>query len=662
MESIGQRVIRSFLPEQHRDFFAQLPFIVVGSVDDSGWPWASILSGTPGFVDSPSPTTLTIRATALPGDPLATNIKPDAALGLLGIEIPTRRRNRVNVHVTDVADGVLGLAVDQSFGNCPQYIQRRSIDFVHSAGESIELIKATKLTSLDSTAVAMINAADTFFVSSYIHSDERPEIEGVDVSHRGGKPGFVNIDGNTLTVPDYAGNNFFNTLGNFLVNPKAGLVFVDFETGDILQLTGTVEILWEEEAEVKAFKGAERGWRFKLDHAIRLSAALPFRSVLKDFSPNSLITGDWAQSAATIAAEAKRDAWREYRLARIEDESSVIRSFYLEPTDGDGLPNHEPGQFATIRVTPDAEQAPWIRTYTVSSAPGEQYYRISVKREAEGVVSQYLHDRLKVGDVIDVRAPKGDFFIDAAENRPAVLLAGGVGITPMMSMAQHIANEGLRTRHLRPLTVFHASQTTEQRAFADDFKSLEQLSGGKIRYRSFISQPAETEEIGIDFEGSGFITADDLKNALAMDDYDFYLCGPAPFMQALYDALRSLGVRDARINAEAFGPAALIRQPDEGSNTPPVVEEADNAVIRFSASGIEQQWNSGGDTLLEAAEKQGLTPVYSCRSGNCGSCATKITAGSVTYRTIPTASHAGDEILICCAVPAKGATEVEIDL
>jgi len=199
---------------------------------------------------------------------------------------------------------------------------------------------------------------------------------------------------------------------------------------------------------------------------VRLTAALPFRSTLEDFSPNSLITGAWKESAATIAAEAKKDEWRPYRISRIEDESSVIRSFYFEPNDDDGLVAHEAGQYLTIRV-PVTDEKQQIRTYTVSSAPGESYYRISVKHEVDGVVSDYLHQNLSVGDVIDARSPRGDFFIDAAVKRPAVLLAGGVGVTPMMSMARHVAKQGVLTRYTRPLTIFHAAQTTAQRAFAD---------------------------------------------------------------------------------------------------------------------------------------------------------------------------------------------------
>ncbi len=662
MEQFGRRAIRSFMPDQHRDFYAQLPFMVVGSVDHTGWPWASIVCGEPGFVSSTDAKSLTLATQTLSGDPLANALKPGAPLGLLGIEMSTRRRNRVNAHVTHTTHGEFSLAVDQAFGNCPQYIQRRTVDFVRDPDVLTQTPVVAESNTLDRAASAMIEAADTFFVSSYIHAHSRPQVEGVDVSHRGGKPGFVKIDGNSLTVPDFPGNYHFNTLGNFLVNPKAGLVFLDFETGDVLQLTGTVEILSEDDAQIKAFAGAERGWRFTLHRAVRHSTALPFRSTLEEFSPNTLITGDWAQTEATLAAEAKRNMWRPYRLVRIEDESCAIRSFYFEPTDGDGLLTHEAGQFLTIRVTAGDGDIPVVRTYTASSAPGDSWYRISVKRERSGTVSSHLHERFKLGDIIEAKAPTGDFFVDPTENRPAVLLAGGVGITPMISMAQHVANEELRTRHRRSLTVFHAAQTTAQRAFKNAFRQLERDSAGRLRYYSFISKPEPHEKPGEDFNGSGHITADTLRQTLMLDDYDFYLCGPPSFMQALYDTLRTLGVRDVRIFAEAFGPASLLRRPDVGSDSAPVVEEADAAIIKFVSSGFEQRWNAGEDSVLEVAEKHGLRPAYGCRSGSCGSCATKLLAGTVAYRSTPSGAHANDEILICSAVPAMGSDTIEVDL
>jgi len=661
-ESIGRKMIRTFMPDQHRDFFNQLPFLVVGAVDGEGWPWASLLPGHPGFMKSPDPATLDIASLGADHDPLRACLKPGAQLGLLGIEMHSRRRNRLNGRISSLNDNGFSLAVDQSFGNCPQYIQHRSVDFSREPGTMGKGGKPSAFSALDEKAKALIEGADAFFVSSFVRADGDPAIKGVDVSHRGGRPGFVKVSGNTLTIPDFPGNYAFNTLGNFLLNPKAGLVFPDFETGDLLMLTGTVELLDEDHEDVTTFKGAERGWRFILDHGLRLKDALPFRSTLGDFSPNSLLTDSWKDADARKALEAKRQTWRDFRIVRIEDEGSIIRSFYLEPTDGDVLLPFEAGQFLTIRVTPPDAEKPAIRTYTISSAPADLHYRISVKREDEGTVSKHLHDRLKTGDHIEAKAPSGDFFIDAAEHRPAVLLAGGVGITPMISMARHIVVESLRTRHLRPLTIFHAAQTTDQRAFYQAFRDLEQGTERGIRYFSIISKPMAEEKPGVNFNGTGYITADILKQTLPLDDYDFFLCGPPPFMQVLYNILRGLGVRDVRIFAEAFGPASLKRNPDDGAPLMDHQEEAEEAVVNFIKSGFEQRWNKGDATLLELAEDHGLNPEYGCRKGSCGTCVTKLKSGSVAYRTQPSTAHASGEVLICCAVPAKGSEKVELDL
>jgi len=589
-------------------------------------------------------------------------LKPGAPLGLLGIEMHTRRRNRMNGRISDLRDGGFTVKVDQSFGNCPQYIQHRSVDFIREPGAPGPVRDPIGFTRLDDRARDLIAASDAFFVSSYVRAKDNPIVEGVDVSHRGGRPGFVKVDGESLTVPDFHGNYLFNTLGNFLLNPKAGLVFVDFATGDLLMLTGTAEILWEDDAAVQGFKGAQRAWRFTLDHGLWLEDALPFRAQLGAFSPNSLLTDTWEEAEARKTAEAKRHAWRQFRVARTEDESSVIRSFYLEPADGGVLLPFEAGQFLTIRVTPESGEKPVIRTYTVSSAPSDPFYRISVKREEAGAVSRHLHDNLSPGDVIEARAPKGEFHIDAGETRPAVLMAGGVGITPMISMARHVASEGLRTRHRRPLSVFHSAQTTEQRAFAYAFRDLEAGSGGALRYFSLIDKPAAGESAGADFDGTGYITADFLQRTLPLDDYDFYLCGPPAFMQALYDTLRGLGVRDARIFAEAFGPASLIRVPDAAAPRFEPEAEAEQAVVTFARSGFDQRWDRGEGTLLELAEAHGLNPEFSCRGGSCGTCATRLKAGAVAYRSEPTAERAEDEVLICCAVPAEGTERVELEL
>lgn len=260
--------IRPFMPEQHRRFFAQLPFVAVASTDGSG-PVATLWTGPPGFVHTPDPRTLHIAVALDPADPASRAFVPGAPFGLLGIELPTRRRNRANGTLTDVASDGITVAIHQSFGNCPSYIHPRSATIAPAAAAPAELLRR-----LDRDALAAITAADTFFVATAARTGE--PTGGVDISHRGGPPGFVRIDGDVLTVPDYRGNRYFNTLGNLVSDPRAALLFVDFAHGDLLQLQGRAEIVWSG-PEVAALDGAERLWRVHVERGWRRRAALPLR-------------------------------------------------------------------------------------------------------------------------------------------------------------------------------------------------------------------------------------------------------------------------------------------------------------------------------------------------------------------------------------------------
>jgi predicted pyridoxine 5'-phosphate oxidase superfamily flavin-nucleotide-binding protein len=291
LAEIGPRVIRDHMPDQHREFFAQLPFILVGTVDAQGQPWASVMAGEPGFVTSPDPRRLVVRARPLADDPLDGNLTEGAAIGLLGIEPHTRRRNRLNGWVTCRDSESFVVEVGQSFGNCPKYIQARRPEFI---GAVHEARPAQVLDALDLAACELIAHADTFFIAT-AHPNaglgDAPAF-GVDVSHRGGKPGFVCARGNVLMVPDFVGNAFFNTLGNLAVNPCCGLLFMDFDTGDLLHVQARGEII-HEGPQVEEFRGAQRLTRFHVVSALRLPAALPLRWGEAELSPVLEATGAW---------------------------------------------------------------------------------------------------------------------------------------------------------------------------------------------------------------------------------------------------------------------------------------------------------------------------------------------------------------------------------
>ncbi len=653
MRVFASRIVRDHLPAQHRDFLAELPFVVLGTVDPEGRVWASMLDGAPGFIATSDDRTIRIAASPRTGDPLGAALRAGAPVGGLGIQFESRRRNRFTAHVRGVEDGTVTLGVDQTFGNCPQYIlSRRPARFVDAPAAAPE-----RFDGLDAAARETIARADTFFVATVAPAEGDDVRRGADVSHRGGKAGFVRVaEDGTLTIPDFAGNFHFNTFGNLALDPRAGLLFADYETGDMLYLTGRAEVFFDD-PEIADFRGAERIWRFWPSEGVRIRGALRIRFAGGEESPNSLLTGDWDEAARRREAEARRAEWRPFRVTRIVEESTTIRSLHLEPADGGAVPRFEAGQFLPVRLEVPGEGV-LSRTYTVSSAPGDRFLRISVKRE--GRVSGAIH-ALEMGAVIEAQAPRGAFTLDTAETRPAVLLSAGVGITPMVAMLRHALLEGVRTRHTRPIWFVHSARTKAERAFFTEALSVSARSEA-LQTFWLLSRPEADAEPGRDHDLTGRLDVEVLKRLLPFDDFDFYLCGPEGFVQALYDGLRDLGIRDARIYAESFGPSALTRRPD--GEAPARPEATGAAEVSFAASGITAEWTPEKGTLLELAESAGLEPAHQCRSGQCGTCAVKLKAGKVKYLEVPTAPVAEGEVLTCCAVPdaEEGGPKVQIAL
>jgi predicted pyridoxine 5'-phosphate oxidase superfamily flavin-nucleotide-binding protein len=291
MDRQGRQMIREYLPEQFRQFFPQLPYIIVGTVDVTGRPWASILVGKPGFLSSPDDRTLQIAAQPLFGDPFTNTLAERIDIGLLGIELHTRRRNRVNGTVTAIDSDRFEVQVGQSFGNCPKYIQTRMFELIEQDPAAPQSIHQFQMLGAEERAT--ISAADTFFIATAYQNTSAGIASGVDVSHRGGKPGFVRLDDDcTLTVPDFSGNCQFNTFGNLELNPSAGLLFVDFDRSNLLYLTGTAEVIWEG-AQINDYEGAERLFRFHLDRGYRVEGSLPLRWSSPALSPFLDRTGSW---------------------------------------------------------------------------------------------------------------------------------------------------------------------------------------------------------------------------------------------------------------------------------------------------------------------------------------------------------------------------------
>jgi ferredoxin-NADP reductase/phenylpropionate dioxygenase-like ring-hydroxylating dioxygenase large terminal subunit len=374
--------------------------------------------------------------------------------------------------------------------------------------------------------------------------------------------------------------------------------------------------------------------------AVEKQAAVPQTSMISVNKADSLIP------------QSERNAYFPVEIAKIEPESDVIHSFYLHRTDGAPLSAWEPGQFLPIRLNIPGQPAPVLRTYTLSTCANPDFYRLSIRRIEDGLVSRFLHDQAKAGQRIEAMSPRGKFVLDQSSSRPIALLSGGVGLTPMMAMLEHLAAAGKRSGEFRPLYFIHGTQNGRTHAFA---KRVRELAAEYLRLTVHFcySEPVAEDKIGETHHSKGWVSVDLLKKVLPFGDYDFYLCGPPPFMSSLYSGLLEIGVRPERIRFESFGPGTVLRPQAPAAPVGAAVARAGEARVRFGKTGIDAEWASIKGTLLDLAEAAGLTPAFGCRSGICGTCRTRIRRGAVEYLEEPLAARGEDEILLCCSVPQQ---------
>lgn len=510
--------IRPMMPDQHRFFFRRLPFVVAAARDSGGAPWATLLVGTPGFVQSPDSRHLTVRSRPLSGDALEEAFVTGGELGLLAIELETRRRNRVNGKISNSTEKGFTVAVDQSFGNCPQYISRR---VWHKTDINPKKTNISLHTRLDESMKALIAKADSLFIASgYRKANQDDHSYGMDVSHRGGPAGFVKITSDTgLVLPDYAGNNLFNTIGNLVMDSRVGLLFVNFEHGGLLQLSGRAEIDWDS-SEVAKHPGAKRLINIEIERIVQLDHSLPLR---------------WGGSEGAV---------RELRLLDKIIESDDVTSFVLVPRDDGELPVFKAGQYLPIELQLNGNESV-ERTYTLSNQPGEGRYRISVKREPLGLASQLMHDHLSPEDIILAKNPEGEFVLPLDSDRPIALVSAGIGITPMISMLHVLAAQA------RQVYFIHGARDGAHNPFAEEVNALAQ-SSENIHLFVLFSHPHSGDVEGIDYHQSGRIDVSAIESFIPDLDAEFYLCGPKSFLAEIVTLLTERGVGDTFIHIESF--------------------------------------------------------------------------------------------------------------
>jgi nitric oxide dioxygenase len=299
---------------------------------------------------------------------------------------------------------------------------------------------------------------------------------------------------------------------------------------------------------------------------------IAIKEVLGDAATDEIINA-WAAAYGVIAdafisveaemydeAANQRGGWKDFRpfiVAKRVEESEVITSFYLKPVDGKAIAAFKPGQYISIKLEIEGEEFTHIRQYSLSDAPGKDYYRISVKKEAgmetpDGKVSNYLHNNVEEGEVLQISAPAGDFFLDTEKNTPVVLLSGGVGLTPMVSMLNTVAE----LQPEKEVTFIHAAQNGKVHALKEEVAAT--AAKAKVNSVVFYDQPTEEDRQNNSFDVEGYITKEWLKENVNLEQSDFYFCGPVPFMKAVNSALKDLGVTEDRIHFEFFGPMASL--------------------------------------------------------------------------------------------------------
>lgn len=624
MAEIGSKVMRPFLTPQLQHFFPQLPFVAAAAVDAEGWPWVTLLEGAPGFVDAPDEGRLELNAAPPSGDPLAPLLSSGTSLGLLGIELHTRRRNRVNGLLRG-SNGQWHLEVTHAFGNCPQYIH----DW--SAMKSVLPQPGTVLTMRDSTlaqlpepVLAHIDRAPTAFVGSYAHTEQGLQ---VDASHRGGRAGFIRRQGANLILPDFSGNRFFNTLGNVLASGRAALVIPDFASGDMLHLSGEARLVDEETAGAH-YPGAERYWCLTPRHIVWRPGIMRWRSHASGVAVEADPLGPWQMLAPSTQ--------QRVQVVDVVQETPEIRSFYLQ---GEALAPFNAGQFITLRVL-RLDGTPLVRSYTLSGSSSQASYRISIKADGEG--SRYLHKVLKMGSELAVSQPTGSFTATASGSKRAhwVLLGGGIGITPLVSLAHELTDAGRG-----PVTLIQSVRDVAEAPFGRELLDL-QARGLHLRRHVTGSEVAPNGWI------AGRISLKKVVADQQLSALQLYLCGPAAFVQRYHQEALELGFSTEQIHTEAFGPSALTQ-----AYAAPVAEQPID--VSFTHQCVVAQWQPG-ESLLETAEKAGLHPAYGCRSGSCGECACTMTAGEVTYPE--GISPPEGKVLLCSARPAAHSGKLAIEL
>jgi ferredoxin-NADP reductase/MOSC domain-containing protein YiiM len=390
----------------------------------------------------------------------------------------------------------------------------------------------------------------------------------------------------------------------------------------------------------------------QLERALRIPA-LPdgwkksFQAMLRQ--PDA---GDAAGGNAGLAAVSPPPAWpgfRQLSVTGIDRESESVISVHLADPDGTPVPAAQPGQFLTLRLRPGQGAQPLLRSYSLSGDPGADSYRISVKREPHGLGSQFIHARLRPGDLVEAAAPRGTFILRGGD-RPVLLISAGVGATPVLAMLHALA----ATKSGRETWWLHGARNGTEEPFAAESRSLLGALARGHRHVCY-SRPAAGDAPGRDYDTAGRLSSAVLSGLGLPRDADAYLCGPAEFMTEVSAALVSLGFDGGSVHTEIFGAAPSITPGIASAGArpphPPAGPEGEGPPVAFARSGLTARWDSSYSSLLELAEACDVLVRWSCRTGVCHTCETGLLSGEVTYAPDPVDAPAAGSALICCSQP-----------
>jgi hypothetical protein len=358
-------------------------------------------------------------------------------------------------------------------------------------------------------------------------------------------------------------------------------------------------------------------------------------------------------------AQAGWNGWRKFMVAKKTTECDDVCAFYLKPHDRRPLPPFKPGQYLTFQLDLPGRDKPLVRCYSLSeSSHIQEYYRVTIKREKSptdkpeappGAGSGYFHDLVKEGDILNVKAPTGHFFLDMKKTNPVVLIAGGVGVTPMLCMANAIAASGTR----REAWFFFGVRNRREHIHQAELQKLA-AENENIHLHVCYSKPGEKEVQGSDYHHVGRVSIELLKELLPSNNFEYYLCGNGAFMKSITEGLEAWGVPDKDVHFEAFGPATVKKK--SATLSPEETTHLQRLNVTFARSNKTVRWEPAAENLLDFARSQGVKIDSGCCAGSCGSCVVAITAGTVDYLKRPDTEPEAGTCLTCICRPKNHLT------